>query len=112
MSVWFDEHMKSTRGKFLAIAGALILLGVLAFVLQPGPPESECVPTNGPTSGFMDEEKDCAISIESFEEISDYNSSPKPFRIAGLLLIVAGIVVGVVGLVKGRRSGTSGSPSP
>lgn len=94
----------------LAIAAGLIALGVVAFVLQPGPPDPVCVEQGTPSSGFEDSESGCPISMESFEEISDYNSAPKPFRIAGLLLVVVGLAVGVVGLVKGRRG--SGDPAP
>lgn len=90
----------------------LVVLGVLAIVLQPGPPEGECVAEGAPSSGFVDSDSGCAISDESYAEIADYNSSPKPFRIVGLLLVLAGVVTAVVTLVRSRRSGPSGSPAP
>lgn len=102
--------MKSTRSRLFALAGALVLVGVVAFLLQPGAPDPECVPDGSPSSGFID--GDCNISIESWEKIADHNSSPKPFRIVGLLLVLAGIVVGVVALVKRPKDGTPGSPAP
>lgn len=75
------------RTKLLAVAGALIVLGVLAFMLQPGAPEGECAPEGATqTSGFQDAESGCPLTIESADEIMDYNSAPKPFRIAGLVL--------------------------
>jgi hypothetical protein len=89
----------------LAVAGGLLLLGVLSFALQPGPPDPECAAPGAPTSGFVDEDNpDCAITIESFAEIRDYETSPKLFRIAGAGLLLAGLVVGVFGIVK--RSGS------
>ncbi|MGJ9413313.1 hypothetical protein ACHAAC_11460 [Aeromicrobium sp. CF4.19] len=101
------------KNLLLAVAAALVVLGALSIVLQPGPPESECVPDDVPSSGFVDEEKDCNISQESWEEISEHNSSPKPFRIVGALLVLAGLVTAVVALVVGRRRGTEpGTPGP
>ena len=94
----------------MAVAAALVVVGVLAFFLQPGAPDSECADDPNVTSGFVDEEKDCPISIESWEEISDYESSPKLFRIAGLLLIVAGVIVGIVALVVRPRRSNDGGP--
>ncbi|RYJ05199.1 MAG: hypothetical protein EON52_12805 [Actinomycetales bacterium] len=94
------------------MAVVLVVVGVLAILLQPGPPDGECVPDGTPSSGFTDSDSGCAISQESYDKIADYNSSPKPFRIVGLVLILAGIVVGVVTLVRRRRSGPSGSPAP
>lgn len=101
--------MKALSSKLFAVSVALVLIGVVTIFLQPGGPEAECVPDGAPSSGFVDEESGCAISAESFDEISDYNSSPKPFRIVGLLLIVAGVVVAVVATVRRVRSSGSGS---
>ena len=95
----------SAAKKLLVIAAGLIVLGVLAFVLQPGEPAGECALEGSPSSGWVDEESGCPISIESYEEIADYRSSPKPFRIVGLVLVVAGLGVGVTGIVKQVRSG-------
>ncbi len=101
------------RKVLLLLAAALVVLGVVSILLQPGPPDSECVPEGQPSSGFVDEEKDCNISIESWEEIADHNSSPKPFRIVGLLLIVIGVGTGIASIFIGRRkAGPTGSPSP
>lgn len=101
------------RKMLLLVAGGLVILGVVSILLQPGPPDSECVPDGQPSSGWIDEEKDCNISIESYEAIADHNSSPKPWRIAGLLLIIAGVATGLVALVKGRKAtGESGQPGP
>jgi hypothetical protein len=92
-----------TARTLLLAAVALIVVGVLAFVLQPGEPDSVCAPDGAPTSGFVDTEKDCGITQESFNEIADYRSSPKPFRIAGLVLVLAGVGTGVASLVVARK---------
>jgi len=95
----------------LTVAGVLILLGVVSFLfLNPSEPEAECASDPNRTSGFVSEEKDCAISIESYNEIREYETSAKPGRIIGLVLIVAGLVVGGVALVAGRKSPTSPAP--
>lgn len=105
--------MKSTKLVLLSVAGGLLLLGVLSFVLQPGPPTPECAPAGAPSSGFVDEDDPtCAITIESYQEIRDYETSPKLFRIAGAGLLVGGVVVGVVGLVKRSGSRQAAPPQP
>lgn len=100
----------------LSVLGVtLILLGVLAFFLQPGPPDPVCAEPGGPTSGFVaEDDPDCAITVESFNEIREYETSLKPFRIAGLFLVFGGVVVGVVSLillVVGRAKGKGTPPS-
>ena len=112
--MWSDCAVKSKM--VLPVLGvALILLGVLAFILQPGPPDPVCAEAGAPTSGFVAEDgPNCAITIESYEEIRDYEASPKPFRIAGLILVLGGVVVGVVGLILllvGRSRGKEATPS-
>ncbi|MCW2922416.1 MAG: hypothetical protein JWL76_2290 [Thermoleophilia bacterium] len=97
--------MSSKRTWFTA-AVALITLGLVSFVLQPvldPKPDTKCVADDQPSSGFQDDEKDCNVSIASYEKISDWESKPKPFRIIGLLLVVGGIVTGAIGLVRTRR---------
>lgn len=96
--------VKTTRSKLFAVAAALVLLGVVLFALQPGEPEGECVTDGGPSSGFVDSDSGCPISIESYEEIADYRSSAKPFRIAGLVFVLAGVGVAITGAVKKPRS--------
>lgn len=96
--------MKSARTKFLAIAGVLVLLGVVVIFLQPGPPDPECVPEGTPYSGFVDDESGCPISTESMEKITDYESSPKPVRIVGLLIILVGLGVAVVAAFRKPRA--------
>jgi len=99
--------VKSTKIVLLALAGGLLLLGALSFVLQPGPPEPVCAAAGAPSSGFVDSDRNCEITIESYDRIREYETSPKLFRIAGAGLVLVGLVVGVAGLVK--RSRVSGS---
>lgn len=111
MRSWSNSAVRSTKLVLLSVAGGLLLLGLLSFVVQPGPPAPECAAPGAPSSGFVDSDNpDCAITIESFEEIREYETSPKLFRIAGLGLVLAGLVVGVVGLV--RRSGRDDAAPP
>lgn len=95
---------------------ALILLGVLAFILQPAPPDPVCAEAGAPTSGFVaEDDPNCAITIESYSEIQDYQTSPKLFRIAGLILVLGGVVVSVAGLILllvGRSKEKETAPSP
>ncbi|WP_121254832.1 hypothetical protein [Nocardioides ferulae] len=95
---------------WLALGLLLMLLGVVVFLLQPGPPDGECVPEGAPSSGWVI--SDCPMSEESYAEIRDYETSPKPFRIAGLILVVTGLAALVVGFVTGRRSSPDAPPTP
>ena len=92
-----------TKSIWLLVSGALILLGVALFALQPGPPERVCATDPNVTSGFTDPVQDCPISIDSFNEIREYESSPKWFRIAGLGLVIVGVVLGAVTMFRKRR---------
>lgn len=98
--------MSSPRTLFI-IALSLIALGVASFAMQPvldPKPDPVCVDKGQPSSGFVDgDNKDCNISQASYEKMADWDSSPKPFRIAGVVLILAGIVVGAIGAVRSRR---------
>ena len=96
--------MKSSRTTFLLAAAALILVGILSIFLQPGPPETECAPDDMATSGYVDDESGCPITTESFNEVREYETSPKLFRLAGLGLIVVGIGVGIFGLTRKKRT--------
>lgn len=104
--------MKSSK-LLLGVAGALLVLGVVSFLLQPGPPDHECAAPGEPTSGWVAaDDPDCAITIESYEQIRQYNTSPKLFRIAGLGLVVAGLAVGTVGIVGAVRGARRGDDTP
>lgn len=81
-------------------AAAIIGVGILLVVLQPGPPKGECVSQGAANSGLVDNESGCAISKESFNEIRDYETSPKLFRIAGLVIVVAGIGTGATAAIR------------
>ncbi len=93
----------------------MMVLGIVAFpmetVVNPEP-EARCAPAGAAkTSGFVDEESGCAITIESWEEVSDWRSSPKWFRIMGLALVFFGLVGGIVGLILFLR-GRTGPAAP
>jgi len=99
-----------TKSVWLLVSGALILLGIALFALQPGPPEPECATDPSATSGFADPEQDCPISIDSMNEIRDHESSPKWFRIAGVGTGVAGLLLVVVVAIARVRSPRERNP--
>lgn len=85
----------------LMTAVGLIVAGLLfMFVVPTGEPELECAEDTTRTSGFVDDESGCPISIESYDEYQDWESSPKPTRIIGLVLVVAGLGAGITAAVK------------
>ena len=84
-----------TKSIWLLVSGGLILLGVAMFALQPGPPEPVCATDPNATSGFTDPEQDCPISIDSMNAIRNHESAPKLFRIAGLTVGAAGLVLAI-----------------
>jgi hypothetical protein len=89
-----------TKSMWLLVSGALIVLGIALFALQPGMPEPECATDPNVTSGFTDPEQDCPISIESFNEIREHKTSPKLFRIFGVGAAAVGILVGGVAMFR------------
>jgi hypothetical protein len=88
---------------WLLVAGGLVLLGVALFALQPGPPEPVCAASPSAASGFSDPAQDCPISIDSMNAIRDQETSPKWFRIAGVTVGAAGLLLAVVvGIARAR----------
>lgn len=95
------------KSKQLLIAAAvLVAVGVFLMVFPFNNAELECAADDQVTSGFFDDEKDCPISIESFEEVRAEESRFKIERVAGLGLIIVGVGLGGVGAMRGRRRAT------
>ncbi len=92
------------KKKLFITSIALMLIGVamMIFVDTKGPePKFTCASANGPTAGFSDSsQNNCAVSIESYNKWSEWFTKPNYGKIAGLGVVVVGLVVGVVGLVK------------
>jgi hypothetical protein len=102
--------MSRTTG--FIVAAVLIVLGIVAFPLQNlGKPETVCAKPGTPTSGFADADKDCGITIESYNEIRDFESGPKLFRIGGILLILVGVGFAGYGATR-KRPGADTPPRP
>ncbi|MGH3469710.1 MAG: hypothetical protein ACRDQF_18470 [Thermocrispum sp.] len=104
--------MAKNKARWFAISAGMIVVGVLLLVIPFGEVESTCAPANGVTSGYVDEDKGCPISVESFEAIREEMGRPKIERIAGLLLIVGGLGLGITTLVRGRSANRQSPASP
>jgi len=92
-----------TKSVWLVVSSGLILIGVALFALQPGQPEPVCATDPNATSGFTDPGQDCPISIDSMNAIRDYQSAPRWYRVSGVAVALAGVVVGtVVGILRMR----------
>lgn len=95
-----------TKAVWLLASAALIVAGVALFALQPGPPEPVCATDPHQASGFADPQQNCPISIDSFNQIREDETSPKWFRIAGVLTGLAGVILAiVVGIARIRSPG-------
>ncbi|MFC4495460.1 hypothetical protein ACFPA8_15110 [Streptomyces ovatisporus] len=92
------------KQKLFVLAALLIVLGVGLFVWEPAGPEAECAEDSSRTSGFVDEEKNCPISIESYERIRESKTGPQWDNIGGLVLVVAGVGTAVVAAVRKPKS--------
>lgn len=98
----------TSRAKFLLVGAGLVVLGlvVMFFVDSRGPePELVCVSESADSSGFADEDQgNCPVSIDSYDEWSEWNSSPRWSAVGAVALVLAGVVVGVIGLFRRPRA--------
>ena len=93
-----------SRTAALIVAAVLVVLGLAAFPLQNlGEPEAVCAKQGAPTSGFVDQDKNCGITIDSYNEIREFESGPKLFRIGGIVLILAGLGVAGYALTRNKQ---------
>ncbi|GGO57909.1 hypothetical protein GCM10012287_54840 [Streptomyces daqingensis] len=90
--------------KLFALAALLIVLGAGLFVWEPAEPEAECAKDPSRTSGFIDKEKNCPISIESYDKIREAKSGPQWDNIGGLVLILGGVGTAIVAAVRKPKS--------
>lgn len=89
---------------WFAIAGVLLVLAIGLFIMPtPGEPELECVPEGSPSSGWVDEESGCPISMESYERHAEWDSKAKWDNIAGLVLVLGSLGAAGAGFVSMRR---------
>jgi hypothetical protein len=101
-----------SRTTAFIVAAVLIVLGIVAFPLQNlGKPESVCAKRGAPTSGFEDADKNCGITVGSYNKIRDFETGPKLFRIGGIVLILAGIGCAGYAVTRKRPSAES-RPTP
>ena len=94
------------------IAAVLVVVGIFLMAFKFNDPQSECVTDGGPTSGFVDSEKSCPISIASYKKIAAEDSRFKVERVTGIALIGAGLVISVVALRRKERDQAGVGPTP
>lgn len=87
----------------LILSAALIVVGLFLMFFPFVTIEPECAEDELVTSGFVDEDQDCPISIESWEEIRAELERFKIERVGGLALVAGGLAAGGVGVVQSRR---------
>lgn len=88
----------STKVKLFIVSAGLVIVGVplLLFADTKGPePMLVCAEKNGPTSGYMDKDQDCPVSVESMQEWGEWSSKPQPVKIAGLFIGLVGILLAI-----------------
>lgn len=92
--------------QLFALAAVLIVVGIALLVIPtPGEPGLKCVSESSQSSGFVDEDQDnCPVSIESYDDYREWESGPKIDNIVGLVLVLAGFVAVGVAVVKRRRN--------
>lgn len=107
--------------KTLIACIGLFVLGMVMFAIPTGTsaPEPVCAEPGTVSSGFVDEESGCPLTVESSEAILDYESDGllqrAPIRAVGLLL--AGLtalltpVALLVAFVVGRSRSKKGQPA-
>ena len=95
-----------TKPRLFVLAALLVVLGVGLFVWEPAGPEAECAKDPTKTSGFVDKEKNCPISIESWNRIQESKSGIRWDNIGGLVLVAGGGAAALVGVL--RKSKTAG----
>lgn len=101
----------SGKMKLLIVAIVLILGGGLAMAFgdtRGEEPQLECIPEGEPSSGFVDHDQGgCPVSVESWNEYSEWRTQPQPVKIAGLFAGVVGVGlavgVGVTAVVQKSR---------
>jgi hypothetical protein len=88
----------------LAAAALAVVIGVGLWVWE-NTPEGVCAPDGASqTSGFVDDDKGCPLTIESYNEIRHSETGLQWDNIAGALLVLGGLGLGVAALVRKRRS--------
>ncbi len=91
----------------LFVCAGLFVVGILLFVLPPpiggAGPDPVCAEPGAVSSGFADEDSGCPLTIESAEEILDYESNGllanHPVRAVGLLGAIAMVLVTTIALL-------------
>ena len=91
------------RRVLLPVAGLLLVVGLFLIFFPFNQVETECAEPGEVSSGFVDDESGCPITIESYQRVIDEESRFKVERVAGLGVVVAGLAVGGVALIRGRR---------
>ena len=99
-----------TKSNLFVLAALLFVIGVGVVVWEPAGPEVECAKDPLTTSGFFDAEKNCPVSIESYERIREWETRLRWDNIVGAVLVVGGIGAAIVGALKKSRTAISHPP--
>ena len=87
----------------LLIASLVLIVGgvpLLIFGDTRGPePQVECAEVGKATSGFSTDECPDGTTIESQKDWFEWNSTPRYGRIAGLVMILLGLLSGIISLI-------------
>lgn len=89
------------RRVLLPVAGLLSVVGLFLIFVPFNQVDVVCAQPGEVSSGFVDDDRGCPITIESYQQIADEEARFKVERVAGLGVVVAGLAVGGVALARG-----------
>lgn len=87
------------KNKNLIVSAIVVLIGIGLMVIPFHKVKVECAESSARTSGFVDTEKNCPISIESYSKKQKEDSRFKIERVVGLALVIGGVVM----IIKNRK---------
>ena len=89
------------RRVLLPVAGLLLVVGLFLIFFPFNQVEVVCAQPGEVSSGFVDDDSGCPITIESYQQIADEEARFKVERVTGLGVVVAALAVVGVALARG-----------